>query len=119
MPSYEEMIVTALEEIGDPEGLAPKTVFDYMSVYVPELEEGKIIGEGIDACASDLHRHWPLMHNFRPSASQALQKAFKRGRLEKNSTKYRLNPLWEGGNVSLVINLDGVIFSNLDVLTSP
>jgi len=34
MPSYEEMIVTALEEIQEPEGLAPKSVFDYMSGYV-------------------------------------------------------------------------------------
>lgn len=39
------------------------------------------------------------MSNFRPSASQALQKAYKRGRLEKVGGKYRLNPNWEGGNV--------------------
>ena len=42
------------------------------------------------------------MNNFRPSASQALQKAYKRGRLEKIGGKYRLNPNWEGGNVSPV-----------------
>lgn len=34
MPSYEEMIVIALQQIKEPEGLAPKTVFDYMSTYV-------------------------------------------------------------------------------------
>lgn len=34
MPSYEEMIVAALDDISDPEGLAPKTVFDYMSQCV-------------------------------------------------------------------------------------
>lgn len=30
MPSYEEMIAAALEELQEPDGLAPKTVFDYM-----------------------------------------------------------------------------------------
>lgn len=30
MPSYEEMIVTALEGLHEPDGLAPKSVFDYM-----------------------------------------------------------------------------------------
>ncbi|KAF8322677.1 hypothetical protein DL93DRAFT_1038071 [Clavulina sp. PMI_390] len=76
MPSYEEMIVAALEESREPEGLAPKTIFDYMA------------------------SHWTLMNNFRPSASQALQKAYKRGRLEKVGGKYRMDPTWEGGNTS-------------------
>jgi len=40
------------------------------------------------------------MTNFRPSASQALQKAFKRGRLQKVGTNYRLNPDWSGGSTS-------------------
>ncbi len=40
------------------------------------------------------------MTNFRPSASQALQKAFKRGRLQKVGTNYRLNADWAGGSVS-------------------
>jgi len=43
------------------------------------------------------HRHYPLQQNFRPSASQALHKALKRGRLEKVGGKYRLNPSWGGG----------------------
>jgi len=47
-----------------------------------------------------MNSHWTLMNNFRPSASQALQKAYKRGRLEKVGGKYRLNPNWEGGNTS-------------------
>lgn len=34
MPSYEEMIVAALEELHDSDGLAPKTVFDYMNSLV-------------------------------------------------------------------------------------
>ena len=42
-------------------------------------------------------RHYPLQQNFRPSASQALHKALKRGRLEKLGGKYRLNPCWGGG----------------------
>lgn len=77
LPSYEEMIVEALIDCGDPEGCAPKALFSWMAM------------------------HYPLQTNFRPSASQALQKAFKRGRLEKgNNGKYRLNDNWEGGNTS-------------------
>ncbi|KIJ64637.1 hypothetical protein HYDPIDRAFT_40373 [Hydnomerulius pinastri MD-312] len=77
LPSYEEMIVEALIDSGDPEGCAPKNLFSWMAM------------------------HYPLQTNFRPSASQALQKAFKRGRLEKGSNgKYRLNGNWEGGNTS-------------------
>ncbi|KAG1820697.1 hypothetical protein EV424DRAFT_1401922 [Suillus variegatus] len=77
LPSYEEMIVEALIDFGDPEGCAPKALFGWMA------------------------SHYPLQSNFRPSASQALQKAFKRGRLEKgNNGKYRLNVSWEGGNTS-------------------
>ncbi|KIK93734.1 hypothetical protein PAXRUDRAFT_144432 [Paxillus rubicundulus Ve08.2h10] len=77
LPSYEEMIVEALIDSGDPEGCAPKNLFSWMAM------------------------HYPLQTNFRPSASQALQKAYKRGRLEKGSNgKYRLNESWEGGNTS-------------------
>lgn len=71
------MIVEALSEIGDPDGAAPKDIFTWIGA------------------------RWPLQMNFRPSASQALQKAYKRGRLEKRSGgRYRLNPAWEGGAVS-------------------
>ncbi|KAG6865624.1 hypothetical protein C0991_000911 [Blastosporella zonata] len=77
LPSYEEMIVEALTDTGDPEGCAPKDLFTWMA------------------------SHYPLQSNFRPSASQALQKAFKRGRFQKSSGgKYRLNTSWEGGNTS-------------------
>lgn len=78
LPSYEEMIVEALQESTDPEGCAPKDLFAWMA------------------------SRYPLQSNFRPSASQALQKAFKRGRFEKSSNgKYRLNATWEGGNVRI------------------
>lgn len=77
LPSYEEMIVNALVEHPDPEGAPPKDLFAWMAA------------------------RYPLQTNFRPSASQALQKAFKRGRLEKGpGGKYRLNASWEGGSVS-------------------
>ncbi|KZT11838.1 uncharacterized protein LAESUDRAFT_808802 [Laetiporus sulphureus 93-53] len=77
LPSYEEMIVEALLDTGDPEGAAPKDLFAWMAA------------------------HYPLQTNFRPSASQALQKAYKRGRLEKRpSGRYRLNSTWEGGATS-------------------
>ncbi|KAI0087724.1 hypothetical protein BDY19DRAFT_219449 [Irpex rosettiformis] len=74
LPSYEDMIVEALMDLGEPEGAAPKDLFLWMGA------------------------RWPLQTNFRPSASQALQKAYRRGRLEKRSGgRYRLNPTWEGG----------------------
>ncbi|KAI0755118.1 hypothetical protein C8Q80DRAFT_411529 [Daedaleopsis nitida] len=77
LPSYEEMIVEALTDCGDLEGAAPKDLFTWMA------------------------SRYPLQTNFRPSASQALQKAYKRGRLEKRTGgKYRLNPTWEGGATS-------------------
>ncbi|KAF8229504.1 hypothetical protein L208DRAFT_1459786 [Tricholoma matsutake] len=77
LPSYEEMIVEALTDCGDPEGCAPKELFMWMA------------------------SRYPLQSNFRPSASQALQKAFKRGRFEKSrGGKYRLSATWEGGNTS-------------------
>ncbi|KAF5386682.1 hypothetical protein D9615_001916 [Tricholomella constricta] len=77
LPSYEEMIVEALLDSADPEGCAPKDLFTWMAA------------------------RYPLQSNFRPSASQALQKAFKRGRFQKSdSGKYRLNATWEGGNTS-------------------
>lgn len=76
LPSYEEMIVEALTGCTDPEGWAPKDLFSWMA------------------------SRYPLQSNFRPSASQALQKAYKRGRFEKSSNgRYRLNASWEGGNV--------------------
>ncbi|KAL5501297.1 hypothetical protein ACEPAH_8557 [Sanghuangporus vaninii] len=77
LPSYEEMLVQALTVHNDPDGTAPKQLFQWMAAT------------------------YPLQANFRPSASQALQKAYKRGRFEKNSEgRYRLNPRWEGGNTS-------------------
>ncbi|KAI0269788.1 hypothetical protein BC834DRAFT_967529 [Gloeopeniophorella convolvens] len=77
LPSYEDMLVEALTELGEPEGSAPKSLFTWMA------------------------SRYPLHTNFRPSASQALQKAFKRGRLEKGSNgKYRLNASWDGGSTS-------------------
>ncbi|TBU31829.1 hypothetical protein BD311DRAFT_656062 [Dichomitus squalens] len=68
------MLVEALMDCGDAEGVAPKDLFTWMA------------------------SRYPLQTNFRPSASQALQKAYKRGRFEKLAGgKYRLNPNWEGG----------------------
>jgi hypothetical protein len=79
LPSYEEMIVSALEATDDPEGAPPKSLFAWMQA------------------------RYPLHVNFRPSASQALQKALKRGRLEKNKEgKYKINRSWSGGSVSVL-----------------
>ena len=77
LPSYEDMLVEALTDMNESDGSAPKSLFTWMA------------------------SRYPLHTNFRPSASQALQKAFKRGRLEKGSNgKYRLNASWDGGSVS-------------------
>ncbi|GBE85133.1 hypothetical protein SCP_0703190 [Sparassis crispa] len=77
LPSYEEMIVEALLDSGDPKGALPKELFACMAA------------------------RYPLQTNFRPSASQALQKAYRRGRLEKRpGGRYRLNAAWEGGATS-------------------
>lgn len=78
LPSYEEMIVEGLSTFSNEDGVAPKALFAWIAT------------------------RYPVQANFRPSASQALQKAYKRGRLEKSSSggKYRLNPNWEGGAVS-------------------
>ena len=82
LPSYEEMIAEALSSTTDPEGYAPKDLFTWMA------------------------SRYPLQSNFRPSASQALQKAYRRGRFEKSTGgKYRLNPTWDGGNVRIDIPL--------------
>ncbi|EJD45714.1 hypothetical protein AURDEDRAFT_184633 [Auricularia subglabra TFB-10046 SS5] len=77
MPSYEEMIAQAISELADPEGTAPKVLFQWMD------------------------QNYPLQANFRPSASQALQRAYKRGRLDKlPSGRYILNPNWDGAPTS-------------------
>jgi linker histone H1 and H5 family len=71
--------VEALTELAEPDGSAPKSLFTWMA------------------------SRYPLHTNFRPSASQALQKAFKRGRLEKGSNgRYRLNASWDGGSVGSI-----------------
>lgn len=68
-------------DTNDPEGCAPKDLFTWMAA------------------------RYPVQSNFRPSASQALQKAYKRGRLEKSSNnKYRINAAWEGGNVRALLD---------------
>lgn len=74
LPSYEDMIIEGLQAIGDVNGTPPRMLFHWMEDT------------------------YPLMKNFRPSASQALQKAFKRGRLHKAGSLYRINPNWDGSN---------------------
>ncbi|KAG8834475.1 hypothetical protein FRC17_008531 [Serendipita sp. 399] len=79
LPSYEAMIIETLEVLNMPQGARPKAIYDYMM------------------------EHWPLIPNFRPSASQALQRALKRGRLLKNGALYSLNPDWsEEGTTTAV-----------------
>lgn len=74
------MLTEALTECTEPDGLmAPKDLFNWMAA------------------------RYPLQSNFRPSASQALQRAYKRGRFEKTNTgKYRLNHNFDGPTVSIL-----------------
>jgi hypothetical protein len=82
LPSYEDMLVEALTDLDESDGSAPKALFSWMA------------------------SRYPLHTNFRPSASQALQKAFKRGRLEKGSNgRYRLNASWDGGSVGPAVSV--------------
>lgn len=67
LPSYEDMIAEGLRIMGQ---APPRTLFNWMQDT------------------------YPLTRKFRPSAHQALQKAFKRGRLLKTGGLYRLNPSW-------------------------
>ncbi|ETS65279.1 hypothetical protein PaG_00001 [Moesziomyces aphidis] len=67
LPSYEDMIVEGLRIMGE---APPRTLFNWMQVT------------------------YPLTKKFRPSAHQALQKAFKRGRLLKTGSMYRINSSW-------------------------
>lgn len=87
LPSYEDMLVQALIEINDPAGVQPRTMFSWMA------------------------SRYPLQTNFRPSASQALQKAYKRGRFEKSEDgRYRLNIAWEGGSVCYIsLSFSGIL----------
>ncbi|KIY72006.1 hypothetical protein CYLTODRAFT_486784 [Cylindrobasidium torrendii FP15055 ss-10] len=73
MPSYEDMIVEALSDTRELDGIAPKDVYTWMAA------------------------NYPVQANFRPSASQALQKAYRKGRFVKSSSgKYKLNPAFTG-----------------------
>lgn len=72
LPSYEEMIVKALMEIGEPQGTPPRVIYDWMN------------------------SNYPLQSNFKASASQALQKTVKKGRLLKDGSLYRLNTEFTG-----------------------
>ncbi|SNX86526.1 uncharacterized protein MEPE_05235 [Melanopsichium pennsylvanicum] len=67
LPSYEDMIVEGLRVMGE---APPRSLFNWMQVT------------------------YPLTKKFRPSAHQALQKAFKRGRLLKTGSMYRINSSW-------------------------
>jgi hypothetical protein len=68
LPPYEELIIQAVQALNEYEGSQPKHIFEWIST------------------------HYSVSQNFRPSCSQALQKAYRRGRLEKCGKNYRLAP---------------------------
>jgi hypothetical protein len=86
------MIVESLQNVGGTRGAAPKEIFNYM------IELAYFPPNGLKLTMYSTTRHWPLIPNFRPSASQALARALKRGRLRKEGTLYSLNPAWTSGH---------------------
>ena len=48
---------------------------------------------------SSLYSKYPLHKNFRASASQALQKAVKKGRVYRIGTVYKINPNYRPAKV--------------------
>jgi hypothetical protein len=79
LPHYELMIVHALQAISDPNGSPPKVIWDWMNRYISLTDNT----EG---------SNYPCNPKFRASASQALQKALKKGRLIKSGSLYKINP---------------------------
>ncbi|CAI2190011.1 4838_t:CDS:2 [Funneliformis geosporum] len=84
LPSYEEMIVQALASIANPDGSAPRNIFDWMNST------------------------YPLHKNFRASASQALQKAVKKGRVYRIGTVYKNNPTYRPAKTDSHNGQDGI-----------
>ncbi|BFZ62987.1 hypothetical protein YB2330_004099 [Saitoella coloradoensis] len=68
LPSYEQMIVRGLAEINEPKGTPPRVIYKWMET------------------------NYPLEPNFRQTAALVLQKAVKKGRLEKAGHYYKINP---------------------------
>ncbi|KTW29599.1 uncharacterized protein T551_02215 [Pneumocystis jirovecii RU7] len=73
LPSYENMIVEALTAIHDSRGVPPRIIYEWMESNYPTLNP-----------------------RFRASASQALQKAVKKGKLQKDGSNYFLNTDYNG-----------------------
>ncbi|KTW26168.1 hypothetical protein T552_03059 [Pneumocystis carinii B80] len=73
LPSYENMIIEALTSIHEPRGVPPRIIYEWMESNYPTLNP-----------------------RFRASASQALQKAVKKGRLQKDGSNYFLNTDYNG-----------------------
>ncbi|KAG4304380.1 hypothetical protein PORY_002090 [Pneumocystis oryctolagi] len=73
LPSYENMIIEALTAIHESKGVPPRIIYEWMESNYPTLNP-----------------------RFRASASQALQKAVKKGKLQKDGSNYFLNTNYNG-----------------------
>ncbi|KAG4302125.1 hypothetical protein PCK1_001397 [Pneumocystis canis] len=73
LPSYENMIIEALTAIHESRGVPPRIIYEWMESNYPTLNP-----------------------RFRASASQALQKAVKKGKLQKDGSNYFLNTDYNG-----------------------
>ncbi|KAF9403266.1 hypothetical protein BGZ94_004674, partial [Podila epigama] len=68
LPPYEEMIFMAIADLREEAGSAPKVILDWVQ------------------------EHFPVPETFRASCGQAISKAAKKGRLEKDGSLYKLKP---------------------------
>ncbi|KAJ1501245.1 hypothetical protein HMI54_008678 [Coelomomyces lativittatus] len=75
LPAYEDLIAEALMEMGNG-GYPPRLIFNWMESHYTHLPE-----------------------QFRGSATQALKKAWKKGRFTRHERKYKLNPTYMAGPV--------------------
>ena len=87
LPSYEDMIAQAITALDEPKGSPPKSIWEWMNKYVLEL----YIYIYIYYFCSNSISNYPLNPKFKASASQALQKAYKKGRFLKHGTAYTVN----------------------------
>ncbi|RKP06537.1 hypothetical protein THASP1DRAFT_31649 [Thamnocephalis sphaerospora] len=67
LPSYEDLCVEAVLDMNKPGGSLPKRIFEWIAT------------------------NYPVAPNFRPSCSQALQRAYRKGKLEKHGRAYKVS----------------------------
>ncbi|KAI9598584.1 hypothetical protein BDF19DRAFT_182364 [Syncephalis fuscata] len=67
LPSYEDLCVEAVLDMDNENGSLPKRIFEWIA------------------------SNYPVAANFRPSCSQALQRAYRKGKLDKHGRAYKVS----------------------------